>query len=887
MELTSLYDTAPIGLAVLDTRLRFVRVNNRLAEINGRSVEDHIGRSVAEVVPDLAPQAEGVLREILETGEPLRDVEIRGEAPSMPGVERIWVEQFTPIRDERGHIVAISVVAEEVTERRGLQQEVQRMRERLALALGAARVAMWEWHVDSGAVEFAENDWLEPAARMTRSMDDFLQLVHPQDRHWVEQGLQAHLSGQQPRYECEFRLPAEGGGHRWYLSRGQVTERDAAGRPLVMTGVRHDITERKLAEADRRQQASLLDLAFDAIFVWRLDGDIERWNRGAERQYGYTAAEALGRSSHELLRTEFPVPLEQMLAQVRQQGLWRGELVHCTKAGARVRVEAVLQVLPGDPDRVLEIARDMTAEREARDRLAASEHQLREYRERLELALEAGRMGVWEWLPNESHSFWSPEMFALAGLEPAPDARASQDRFMELVHPDDRPVLDGQLARVLDRGGDYQCEFRLRTPGGRERWLLARGRVVQGASDGRARLVGVNLDVTEHKLMEQTLREGDARRNEFLAMLGHELRNPLAPITNAVRLLEKTGHDADRRGAAVQIVKRQSQHMARLVDDLLEVSRITQGRIELRVENLLVATSAYSAIEAARPLACQKQQRIDVSVPPDLDVVADPARLTQILSNLVMNAVKYTPPGGHIRVSAAEVDGQFVEIQVADDGMGISADLLPQVFELFTQDRRTLERSEGGLGLGLALVRRLVELHGGRVRARSPGPGQGSMFTVCLPRRGRRDELRASQIHAETVRVVPLAILIVDDNRDAAETMAALLRLDGHRVSLAFDGPEALEAAQRELPDVVLLDIGLPRMNGFEVARQIRAMPQLAGALVIGMSGYAQSADRAAARAAGFDAHLAKPADLSQVYRTLEQLRGARDIPARPGALAS
>ena len=620
MELTSIYDTAPIGLAVLDTQLRFLRINKRLAEINGLSVEEHLGRSVREILPDIAPQAERVLKRILETGEPLRDVEIRGMVPSDPGVVRVWLEQFTPLRDENGEIVGVSVVAEEITERRRLEKE------------------------------------------------------------------------------------------------------------------------------------------------------------------------------------------------------------------------------------------------------------LRQYRDRLDIALEAGRMGVWEWLPSRDELLWSPQMFVLAGLSPDSGDSIDFAHFMELVHAEDRPVLDAQFAKVLERGGDYEVEFRIRAPEGRERWLLSRGRVMQDAAAGGSRVVGVSVDITEQKVMERTLRDGDARRNEFLAMLGHELRNPLAPITNAVRLLEKMGDDVDSRTAAVQIIRRQSQHMARLVDDLLEVSRITQGRIELRMENLLVATSVYSAIEAARPLARQKQHRIDVSVPPDLDLVADPARLTQILSNLLVNAVKYTPPGGRIRVDASASPDGYVEIQVRDNGNGISGELLPRVFELFTQDRRTLERSEGGLGLGLALVKRLVELHGGTVQAESAGPGRGAAFTVRLPQHGRREELRATETHPKSVHVSPLAVLIVDDNRDAAETLGALLRLDGHRVSVAFDGPEALDTAAHEMPDFVLLDIGLPQMSGLEVARRLRQMEQLGDTRVIGMSGYAQESDRAASKAAGFDAHLAKPADLADVYRVMEEL---------------
>ncbi|HEY1226831.1 MAG TPA: PAS domain-containing protein, partial [Ramlibacter sp.] len=783
MELTSIYDTAPIGLAVLDTDLRFLRVNRRLAEINGLSPEEHLGRTVAELLPDLGPQAEHVLRTILATGQPLRDVEVRGQTPARPGVDRVWIEQFTPLKDDAGRVVAISIVAEEVTESRRLQRELHVGERRLSLALQAARLVMWEWNLRTDQLSFPLGDWLEyPVEGTPHTMRDFRELVHPQDVELVEGSLRAHLSGHQPVYECEFRVRCADGGYRWTLSRGQVTSRDEQGRPLLMTGFRQDVTARRLAEADRREQAQLLELASDAIFVWNVGDGIERWNSGAERQYGFSREEALGSVSHELLQTEFPAPLPEILEHVESRGMWRGQLVHHTKSGDRLHVEALLQRVNGQSGRILEIARDVTAERAARERVADSERRLRVSQQRLDIALQAGRMGVWEWVPGTGAVHWSPQMYELTGISPA-TGPSSLTALMELVHPDDRPVGDAQLARVLDRGGDYDVEYRIRTPQGRERTLLSRGRVLH-SGERASRLIGISMDITAQKAMEESLREEDARRNEFLAMLGHELRNPLAPIMNAVRLLEKTGDHPDKRAAAIQIMKRQSQQMARLVDDLLEVSRITQGRVELRMENLLVATAAYSALEAARPLAREKQQRIDIDIPPDLDVVADPARLTQILSNLVVNAVKYTPPGGHIEVRAHAVQEGDVVIRVSDDGMGISPELLPRIFELFTQDRRTLDRSEGGLGLGLALVKRLVELQGGSVQGDSAGIGRGATFTVRLPRHGRRQELRPTEAHENSVRLAPMSILIVDDNKDAAKTTALLLGLDGHRVAL-------------------------------------------------------------------------------------------------------
>jgi PAS domain S-box-containing protein len=627
-ELHSIYRSAPVGLAVLDTELRFLNINERLAEMNGLSVEAHIGRRVHEVLPGLTEQAERVLRRVLETGEPLHDVEIRGETPAQPGVERVWREQFNPLRDEQGCIVGISVVAEEVTEQRRTLQALRSSQERLNLALDAAGMVVWEWDLQSDALVFAGRDWLGYRGdEQPRTMTALGGLIHPDDLAQASGCIEVHLLGHSDIYEGEYRLRDKDGAYHWVASRGRVTARDVDGQPLRMTGVRRDITQQKQAE----------------------------------------------------------------------------------------------------------------------DRLRHSQ-------ERLDIALQAGRLGVWEWPTGTDLGYWSPLVFELTGLPPTPDGVARNSDFLALIHPDDRPRVDADIARVLERGGDYEAEFRiLPADGSGERWLLSRGTVMQGDAGRRSRLVGINMDISARKAMEQALRQADTRRNEFLAMLGHELRNPLAPITNAVRLLERVGDDPDRRLHAVEILRRQSQHMARLVDDLLEVSRITQGRIELRMENILAATPVFAAVESVRPLARERRQTIEVAVPASLDLVADAARLTQIVANLLVNAVKYTPEGGRVWLTVQEQQEQ-VEITVRDDGMGIRPELLPFIFELFTQGEQALERAQGGLGIGLALVKRLVELHGGSVEVASPGAGRGATFTVRLPRQGRRQEPRASA----PVRIPPL-----------------------------------------------------------------------------------------------------------------------------------
>ena len=407
------------------------------------------------------------------------------------------------------------------------------------------------------------------------------------------------------------------------------------------------------------------------------------------------------------------------------------------------------------------------------------------------------------------------------------------------------------------------------------------------------RTARLEVDLAERRRLENALMATDQRKDEFLAMLSHELRNPLAPIRNAVQIMGLKPLDDPHLRHCRDVIERQVEHLSRLVDDLLDVSRITRGRFKLKKKPAEVATFVARAIETAKPLFDARRQRLHVSMPEErLIVDGDLTRLSQIVGNLLNNAAKYTPDGGHIslQIETASRDSGSAEevlIRVKDNGTGIPPEMLPEVFDLFTQVDQALDRTHDGLGIGLALVRKLVEMHGGSVDAHSDGVGHGSEFFVRLPCRIELVDVKGAPLSAgdaiETPVIRRRRVLVVDDNEDSAETLALALQLEGYDVETAHGGQQALKLAEGFLPEVVLLDIGMPEMDGYEVARSIRAQPWGADMLLVAQTGWGQEEDRRRTREAGFDAHMTKPLDHSRLMSLMAQL----PAPSRPAGIAA
>jgi len=511
---------------------------------------------------------------------------------------------------------------------------------------------------------------------------------------------------------------------------------------------------------------------------------------------------------------------------------------------------------------------------------------------RVEIALKESEERFRQIAENITDVFWiydfserrflyvNPACLRVWGRQAA-DICADPEQWFSAIHADDRETAESAFL-ALPRLGEYDIEYRiasasgpsrlagLSVPGGAMRWVRDRGFVVRNEAGAPYRAAGIAQDITIAKAAADFLLESDRRKDEFLATLAHELRNPLAPIRSAIDLLQlPQGVPPPMVAQAHAMIARQLQHLTRLVDDLLDVARITRGKVNLKAERIDLHAIATSTVESVRSFIDERDQHLQVSLPDIHPIVrGDPVRLSQIVGNLLHNASKYSPRGGQLALNVSCVDGQ-ARISVRDNGIGIAAESLDKVFDLFVQVGHSPDSAQDGLGIGLSLVKRLVEMHGGRVAAFSSGGGQGSEFVVILPllEESGAQPGAAGLRRADRARG-PRRILVVDDNADAADAISMLLGSSGHEVHTAYGALEAIEKAADVRPEVILLDIGLPGMDGYELARELRRIRK--DTLLIALTGYGQDKDRRKAREAGFDHHLTKPVDLDGLNALLD-----------------
>ena len=510
---------------------------------------------------------------------------------------------------------------------------------------------------------------------------------------------------------------------------------------------------------------------------------------------------------------------------------------------------------------------------------------LRDNEERVRLATESAELGLWAWHPGTDQVVWeNARPYEIFGLSPdAPPVNAR--RFLtDFVHRDHIAEFGHAVANTIETGARLHFQGRIRRTDGQIRWVEFFGNLQPHVDGDPQRIIGTVADITVSKDREEKLRqfaanlsEADRRKTEFLAVLAHELRNPLAPICHGLELMRTQAGNPETSAKVRDMLDRQVNQMVRLVNDLLDVARITSGKVELRKQRAEIGDLVNVAVETSLPVVEASKHRLTVTVPDEpMPVYVDPERIAQVISNLLNNAAKYTPAGGAIELHVGHDDSEVI-ISVTDNGIGIAPQSIGTVFDLFRQVGQDFERSQGGLGIGLSLVKQLVELHGGTATAESPGEGGGSTFVIRLAMMNTtaRPVLQAENSSLD-IAASNARILIADDNIDAAETLALLLEVSGYITDLAHDGHTALRRARDLHPDVVFLDIGMPGMNGYEVAKALRSIPRLANITLVALTGWGSEHDRALSREAGFDHHLIKPVEMKVIETLLSEIAPRR-----------
>ncbi len=760
---------------------------------------------------------------------------------------------------------------------------------RLRLALSAARMVAWEYDPATRTVVTSENAkdvFGYPTDQKMSSIDRGFALLHPDDverhRATVERAV---ATGE--GFTSQFRIVRpDTGAVQWMEEWGHAVRKGENGG-VQLFGVNMDISARKQAEEALRQSEERLAFVrrSSGVGFWYCDlpFDILQWD-DLVKDHFHLLPDAIVtiNTFYDLMHPDDREPTRQAIdLSIAERTPYNAHFRTLNpETGAMKWVRAIGRTFyadDGSPKRFDGVTLDVTEQKHA-------EASLKESEQRRRLALDAAELGAWN-IDITTNALTTDERFRVI-FWGTPETISYEQAF-SAIHPDD---LEGNRAAVEaatrpDDPAPYAQEYRVIHPDGSVHWVFSSGRASFDA-DGK-QLVSFNgtvADVTARRLIEEErerlvyqLRDADRRKDEFLATLAHELRNPLAPIRSGLQVIRLAGVDGTIEQARA-MMERQLGQMTRLVDDLLDVSRVTTGKLELRTQRVHLADVISTALETGRPVISQQGQWLDVTLPDEaIFVDGDAMRLAQVVSNLLTNSAKYTPRGGKIQVSVS-VDDRQARVAVADNGIGIPKAMLESVFDMFTQVDRTLEKTTGGLGIGLSLVKGIVEMHGGTIVARSDGEGKGSVFEVCLPlATSSASAPKSSALEANPVpHAVSHRILIVDDNVDAANSLGQLLEMMDNEVFTAHDGEAGIKAGRTFKPAVVLCDIGMPKMNGYDTARGMRAEEWGRNAVLVALTGYGQEDDLRRSAQAGFDHHLVKPVEFDTLIALLASLQPQR-----------
>jgi two-component system CheB/CheR fusion protein len=874
---------APLPLCIMAEDGAFLLVSDAWSELSGYAPDEigHLGAWTERAFGARADEMRAHVLALFESDEPYHGGVFA--LRTRTGEERLWDFRSAPMgRARDGRRLRVSM-ARDVTEEERARRQLIESEQRFRSMADSAPVLIWMAGTDRRCA-WINRGWLDFTGRRLEQElgDGWLEVVHPDDAERTRHTYAWCFERREP-FEIEYRLLRYDGVYRWILDRG-VPRHDGSGAFAGYIGSGIDITDRREAEAAMERSQRWLEriTAASPDIVGVYDGTTRRIvyvNREVSSILGYTAEdiEAMDGRPSQIIHPDDLDEVRRLYEEMRTSPSnavrkYVHRILHANGAYRWLEVRAVPfeRSQAGEVIQSLIIARDVTEIRSADEALRESESRFR-------------RAVVDAPLPILLHAEGGEILGISDALLAATGYTREQirtlDDWLRLAHGADAPAVHARTRQAFASAAEQEPhELPVRVQSGAIRRWLFHVSAPQVLPDGRRYFVEVAVDVTELRAAQQALEESGRQKDNFLAMLGHELRNPLAAIRHVTEMLALPGADEQHLARLRKVLDRQTQQMARLIDGLLDVSRIVRGKLRLERQNIDLVRVLADVLEDRRAdvEAAGLALDIDLAGAP-LHVRGDATRLAQVFDNLLGNAVKFTAPPGRIEVTAQR-HGQRARVRVRDTGIGIAPELEAHIFEPFQQAPQSLERSAGGLGLGLSLVKGIVELHGGSVGVDSEGAGKGATFTVELPL-VTGSEARAPASVSEPP--PPVSILIVEDNEDTAELLGELLRLKGHRALVAHTGTAGLAMAQQAHPDVILCDLGLPEMSGYDVARAIRSDPALARTWLVALSGYGQQKDRQNSKEAGFDAHLTKPVDLAAIDGVLGQFSAARAGHAR------
>lgn len=940
--LFNLVQNAPFGIYIVDADFRLTQISKGSVKVFS-NVDSPIGRDFAGILRTVweepfATEAIERFRHTLLTGEPYRSsntTEQRGDIEDVESYD--WKIERITLPDGRYGVVCYFY---DLTERMQFEEQLRESEERMRLVLGASKLGVWIYDFTTQRVyRSAEHDEIFGTNNLEPTAEAFFNAVHPDDVERVRAEFKRTIENRRA-YEIEFRIIRPDGQQRWVKNQGHA-KYDADGRPLQFLGIVFDIT------GQRRRELNLAFLADLQKALGDLSSAVEILHVAGARIARYlnlshclfveiseAADEASVIYDHHAPGMASLVaiyPLREFHTEAERQQLSAGQLLVVNDVrddsrlaegaarfealGIRSLVSApyisegrwkfVLSAQHDHPSEwredETELLRELSAQICLRLERANAEEALRENEKRLALALASASMGVWTWDLQTNAVHWSPEHYAIFGID---SFDGTLEAFARTLHPADADYVLATVNGAIESRLPYEAEFRIITGDGVVRWVGNRGRAEYDADGKPLRMLGIVVNIEERKQAEaersrlldseQSLRaaaeEANRLKDEFIANASHELRTPLTAIVGWARMLRSGNLDEKTSARALTTIERNAHMQTKLIEDLLDISGIISGKLVLDIQSVQMASVISDAVNTVRPAAQAKNITIEVSIDPLADSVpGDANRLQQVVWNLLSNAVKFTPKDGRVTVALQRVNAQ-VEISVCDTGEGIEPEFLPYVFDRFRQADGKTTKKHGGLGLGLAIVRHLVELHGGTVKAHSSGLGYGASFIISLPLVGdyglslgriipplQKEGLAATNL---TIECPPnldgLRVLIIDDDHDTLEMLGTVLSQCEAEVVTVASAAEAILEIKRRRPDVLVSDIGIPDEDGYELIKRVRAMDERSEYILpaLALTAYAKAEDRVRALAAGYQMHLAKPVEPEEFVLVVANLAG-------------